>query len=218
MKEIHKLGFVKGDLTNLKKLIEVADDYDLTKYVEAGQAEFIAALEAAKAVVADGDNALQGDVTEATDNLLNAMMNLRLKADKSILEEVVNQATGMDLSQYTDESVAVLNAALEKANAVLADETLTEDQQNVVNDAVDAVKAAMDGLQTKSDESNAGNTSSNGQNNSSTNNGDKLANNTVNAATTGDVAMPIILVVIAVVAAIAIIAAVVISKRKNKNQ
>ncbi len=218
MKEIHKLGFVKGDLTNLKKLIEVADDYDLTKYVEAGQAEFIAALEAAKAVVADGDNALQDDVTEATDNLLNAMMNLRLKADKSILEEVVNQATGMDLSQYTDESVAVLNAALEKANAVLADETLTEDQQNVVNDAVDAVKAAMDGLQTKSDESNAGNTSSNGQNNSSTNNGDKLANNTVNAATTGDVAMPIILVVIAIVAAIAIIAAVVISKRKNKNQ
>lgn len=40
MTEIHKLGFVKGDITSLETLVALAEGYDMNDYVEAGQAEF----------------------------------------------------------------------------------------------------------------------------------------------------------------------------------
>ena len=53
---------------------------------------------------------------------------------------------GMDLSGYTAESVATFRVALANAQAVMADNSLTEDDQTKVNDAVAALTAAMDGL------------------------------------------------------------------------
>src|SRR5699024_1099881 len=47
---------------------------------------------------------------------------------------------------YTAESVAVFRTALQSAQAVMADETLTEDDQATVNAAVAALSAAMNGL------------------------------------------------------------------------
>ena len=49
LNEIHKLGFVAGDKTELASLIEAANEInaELDRYVEAGKAEFTAALEAA---------------------------------------------------------------------------------------------------------------------------------------------------------------------------
>ena len=35
---------------------------------------------------------MQAEINEVADNLLNAMLNLRYKADKSILEEVVAES------------------------------------------------------------------------------------------------------------------------------
>ncbi|WP_270739754.1 glycosyl hydrolase [Massilioclostridium coli] len=55
LNEIHKLGFVAGDKTELDQLIAAADEIELDKYVEAGKAEFTEALAAAKAVSEDGD-------------------------------------------------------------------------------------------------------------------------------------------------------------------
>ena len=82
LNEIHKLGFVAGDKTELASLIAAAEEIDLSKYVEAGQAEFTTALEAAQSVYKDGD-AMQAEINEVADKLLNAMLNLRYKADKS---------------------------------------------------------------------------------------------------------------------------------------
>ena len=79
MLEIHKLGFVKGDKTSLFTLITVGSGYNLDNYVETGKAEFIAALSAAQTVY-DDPNALQSEVDGAMEALLNAMVNLRLKA------------------------------------------------------------------------------------------------------------------------------------------
>ena len=62
MNEIHKLGFVKGDISSLITLVEAAEDIDLSLYVEKGQAEFTAALQAAQAVVADKDNAVEQEI------------------------------------------------------------------------------------------------------------------------------------------------------------
>ena len=85
MTEIHKLGFVKGDITSLEALVSLAEGYDMNDYVEAGQAEFLEALKAAQDLLADKDNAMQAEIETAESNLLNAMLNLRYKADKSIL-------------------------------------------------------------------------------------------------------------------------------------
>ena len=54
--------------------IAAAEEIDLSKYVEAGQAEFTTALEAAQSVYKDGD-AMQAEINEVADKLLNAMLN-----------------------------------------------------------------------------------------------------------------------------------------------
>lgn len=67
-------------------------------------------------------------------------------ADKAALEELVNQAEGMDLSGYTAQSVAAFRAALANAQAVMADNSLTADNQNVVDQALEQLAAAINGL------------------------------------------------------------------------
>ncbi|MBC5788164.1 FIVAR domain-containing protein [Clostridium facile] len=143
LNEIHKLGFVKGDVTSLEKLVETAKGFDLSKYVEAGQAELKEALAAAEDLLADKDNAMEQEIQPVEENLLNAMLNLRLKADKSILESTVSQANNIEANLYTQESYQALKTAVAAANAVLADDSATQKQ---VDAAVDAVKAAMNGL------------------------------------------------------------------------
>ena len=75
------------------------------------------------------------------------MNALRLKADKSVLEDLISQMEGMDLSGYTEESVTVFRAAFAAANAVLTDEALSVDDQAKVDEAVNALQAAYDGLE-----------------------------------------------------------------------
>ena len=134
-----------ADKTDLEMAVELADMIDLSKYVEAGQKEFKDALAAAREVLADGD-ALQGDVDAAWDALVTAMENLRMKADKDALEDLLDEASGIDLSRYTEESAAVFRTALASAQAVFADETLSEDDQQKVDDAAAALKEAKAGL------------------------------------------------------------------------
>ncbi len=143
MTEIHKLGFVKGDITSLETLVALAEGYDMNDYVEAGKAEFKEALKAAQELLANKDNAMQTEIETAENNLLNAMLNLRYKADKSILEKVIAEANSKDASAYTEESYAALQAAVAEANDVMADENATQEE---VDAAVTNVQAAMDQL------------------------------------------------------------------------
>ena len=134
---IWALGLKQGDKAMLELLIARADHMvdNADKYVQANWQQLVDALEAAKAVMADGD-ALQNDVDEAADALLDAILAQRFKADKSILKELVNQAEAMDLSGYTAQSVATFRTALQNAQAVMADNSLTEDDQAKVDAAV----------------------------------------------------------------------------------
>ena len=161
VKAIHALDMQAADKTDLEMAVELGNMIDLSKYVEAGQQEFTDALAAAKEVLADGD-AMQGDVDEAWDALVTAMENLRLKASKDALEDLLNEAAGLDLSRYTEESAAAFRAALASAQAVFADETLSEADQQQVDDAAAALKAAKDGLVAKADGSGEGNETGNG--------------------------------------------------------
>ena len=239
VKAIHALDMKAADKTDLEMAVELAGMIDLGRYVEAGQKEFTDALAAAREVLADGD-ALQGDVDAAWDALVTAMENLRMKADKAALEDLLDEGSGIDLSRYTEESVAVFRTALASAQAVFADETLSEDDQQKVDDAAAALKEARDGLaaadgsqggqdpgngdqgenqgeDTGNDNNNG--TSENGGNTSGTgnadqNNGNSNSRNSVNkAAKTGDTAPIAGMMMLALVSGAAVLA---VSRRKVK--
>ena len=206
MKAIQALDMKAADRTNLEMAVELAQGIDLTKYVEAGQAEFQQALAAAQEVLADGVS-MQADADTAQNALVDAISNLRLKADKSTLEDFLNSVADPDLSQYTEESAAVFRTALAKAQAALED-----DQQNV-DDALQALNDAKTQLQIKdtSGDNNSGNGDGNtgiGEGSDNTGNGDSQtpdngdnrgnnngnnagnSNSKADAPKTGDAAMP----------------------------
>ena len=143
---VHALDMKAADKTDLEMALELAGMIDLSKYVEAGQTEYLAAKEAAEAVMADGD-AMQAETDETWNTLVEAMNALRLKADKSVLEDLISQMKELDLSGYTEESVSVFRAVFAAANAVLTDEALSADDQAEVNEAVNTLQAAYDGLE-----------------------------------------------------------------------
>ena len=180
MRAIHALNMKPGDKTDLEMAVELGDSIDLTKYVEAGQAEFTEALAKAKEVLADGD-AFQEDIDNAWNALVDAVSNLRLKADKSVLEDLINEANGIDTSLYTEESVAAFRAAFTAADAVLADETLSEDDQAKVDEAANALSAAIDGLTAKADSGDGDNGNTGGSNNGGTDSGSGNESNTGNS-------------------------------------
>ena len=149
------LGITQGDKTLLNLLIEKAEKMVITpeKYVETHWQELLDALKAAKSVNANGD-ALQEEVDEAAHALHQAILIQRYKANKQNLEDLVNKANEIDLSQYTVESVTVFKAALENAKLVLADESLSEDDQKIVDSAVEELNAAIQQLSTSEEPSN----------------------------------------------------------------
>ena len=134
-----------ADKTDLEMALELTEMIDLSKYVEAGQAEYLAAKEAAEAVLADGD-AMQDETDTAWSTLIEAINALRLKAEKSVLQDLISRMEAVDLSAYTGESAAVFCAALASANTILADETLSVDAQDQVDGAVKTLQQAYDGL------------------------------------------------------------------------
>ena len=148
MLAVNALDMKAADKTDLEMAVELAEMIDLTDYVEAGQQEFLDALAIAKEVLADGDT-MQPGADEAWNALVDAIGNLRMKADKDVLEDFLNEAAGLDLSQYTEESAAVFKNALASAQAVFADASLSEDDQKTVDDAAAALEKARDGLTPK---------------------------------------------------------------------
>lgn len=113
------------------------------KYVQTDWQQLVDALALAQELLED---TLAGDVEEASDALLNAILAQRYKAHKENLEDILNQAQAVDLSGYTAQSVAVFQAALAEAQAVMADETLSVEDQDAVDAAVEALASAMNGL------------------------------------------------------------------------
>ena len=224
MLAIQALDLKAGDKTDLEMAVELAGMIDLTKYVEEGQAEFTEALENAKEVLSDGD-AFQEDIDSAWNALVDAISSLRLKADKSVLDDLINKAGGIDTSLYTEESAAVFTAAFQKADAVLADETLSEEDQAKVDEAADALSAAIDGLTAKADsgDGDGGNTNGGSGNGNSTgnssdtgSNGNNSAGNTQKAAKTGDGAAALLPIAGTSVSLILILGAAVLMRRKQK--
>jgi hyaluronoglucosaminidase len=124
---IHMLEFKKGDKTELKKLVEVINALDESKYTTSTWAVLQAEIENANKVIAD-ENAMEEEVTNTYESLNEAFASLELAADKSKLEKLVSELEAKDLSKYTTASANKFNAELNNAKAVLIDNEVTQEQ------------------------------------------------------------------------------------------
>ncbi|WP_034864342.1 LPXTG cell wall anchor domain-containing protein, partial [Thomasclavelia saccharogumia] len=98
------------------------------------------AIEAATEVMND-ENALESDVTEALNNLTEAIGNLILRADKTRLQTQYDKLDSLDKSVYTEASVAKLVEPMANAKAVLDDPDAT--QEAVDNAYAELIRAEL---------------------------------------------------------------------------
>ena len=140
---MQKLEFFKGDKTALKAFIDKVSGLEATKYTEATWTPFETELNEA-IVVYEDENAMQPEVNSAYNELVTAFLNLRLIPDKSLLEDLINKAEGLDSANYTKASYAVVENALLTAKAVYGNSNATQEE---VNSAKDVLEKAINSLE-----------------------------------------------------------------------
>ncbi|MBS6116449.1 LPXTG cell wall anchor domain-containing protein, partial [Thomasclavelia spiroformis] len=103
---------------------------------------------------------MQEEINSAYKELVTAFLNLRLIPDKSLLEELINQAEGLDSANYTKATFDGLTKALNEAKVVYENPNASQVE---VNNAKDVLVKAIAGLQANpSTPSNVDNTVNNG--------------------------------------------------------
>ena len=133
---MHMLDFVKGDKTALKAFIDDVTGLDATKYTQTTWTRFDSALTAANDVYGDV-NATQEQVDSAYNELVKAYLDLRLKPNKDLLEDLINQASGLNVANYTKASFDGLTKALNEAKVVFENPNTTQKE-------VDSAKATLE--------------------------------------------------------------------------
>ena len=136
------MSFKPGDMTDLQKVVDLADSLDLTKYLKEGQQEFTDALTAAEAVLGE-EFTEQSRIDQAWKDLLRAMSELRLRPDKAALEELITTAESLSTEGADAEAVSVFRSAFARAVSVYEDEQAAEDE---VASAEKELQTAMDQL------------------------------------------------------------------------
>ena len=211
----------KKDALNLAIIAAEGDAALVDKYTEESIEKLQKEIKAAKEVLAD-ENASQEEV-DAAEKAVQAAQKALVEKEtpkpeapvkKDELKAAVEDATKVvgDTEQYTEESLAALQSAIDAANAVLQNPDATQDE---IDAAVQSVKEAKEALKAKDDnkkddnnkgddkkddnkkdDSNSG-TSNNGSSNGGSNNGGSSNKNTTstvnktsksNAVKTGDAA------------------------------
>src|SRR5699024_8766505 len=97
--------------------------------------QFNDALTVANGVYEDV-NAMQPEVNKAYTNLVTAFLNLRLIPDKSLLEELINQAEGLNVANYIKASFDGLTKAINEAKVIFSNSHGTHKQ-------LDSAKATL---------------------------------------------------------------------------
>ena len=211
----------KKDALNLAITAAEGDAALVDKYTEESIEKLQKAIKEAKEVLAD-ENASQEEVDAAEKAVQAAQKSLVEKetpkpeapVKKDELKAAVEDATKVvgDTEQYTEESLAALQAAIDEANAVLDNPEATQAE---IDAAVKAVKEAKEALKVKEDkkddnnkgddkkdddkkddnkkdDSNSGTSNNGSSNGGSNNNGSSnknttsIVNKTSNAVKTGD--------------------------------
>ena len=159
---------------NLKNMIEKIEALNKEEYIPSTWAKVEEVLAHAK-VIYEKEDATQVEVNKAYEDLLKSYIELRLKPDKSKLEDLINKVNEMDLSKYTNKTVKNLKTALNRANEVLNDE---ESTKSVVEKSIKDLELAVASLEEKKeDENNSGNNNNNDNSNNQGNNGNNNSGN-----------------------------------------
>ena len=202
---------VKKDALKLAITAAEGDAALVDKYTEESIEKLQKAIKEAKEVLAD-ENASQEEVDAAEKAVQAAQKSLVEKetpkpeapVKKDELKAAVEDATKVvgDTEQYTEESLAALQAAIDEANAVLDNPEATQAEIDAAVKAVKEAKAALKVKEDKKDDNKKDDSNNGTFNNGSSNNGSSNAgstntgsgnkgttstgNNTSNAVKTGD--------------------------------
>ena len=229
---IQYMSFKAGDMTDLQKVVDLANSLDLTKYLDEGQQEFTDALAAAEAILGE-EFTEQSKIDQAWKDLLKAMSELRLKPSKGALEELIASAQSLSTDGVSEETAAVFRSALARAVSVYEDEQATEEEvasaQEELQTAIDQMAASAGGTENPGQgtdssstddliagaQAGTGSTSggSTGTTGSTSTSGSKTAASGSKATKTGDSMMPIAGSVTAM--ALAAAAAVLAKKKRS---
>ena len=144
-KVMQMLEFYKGDKIALQKMMDQIAGLTEGDYTEATWNALQAVLPNVNEVIGNV-NAMQEEVDQVYSKLVKAFINLRLKPNKDLLQDLINQANGLNRANYTAASWALLEPELVKANDVLNDPEATKEQ---VEKAVANLTKAIEGLETK---------------------------------------------------------------------
>ena len=143
---MQKLEFYKGNKSALEAFIDDVtglEDYK-DKYTPGSWAVFEKELDEA-IIVYEDVNATQEEVDSAYNELVKAYLDLRLKPNKDLLEDLINQASGLNVANYTKASFDGLTKALDEAKIVFENPNATQVE---VDSAKDVLAKALAGLQT----------------------------------------------------------------------
>ncbi len=134
----------EGNKALLLDAITTAESHNLTDYVAKGRARFKRALENAKELF---DNVMtsQEEINEATDELNNAMLALRYKANTGLLEDLFNKVKLLNTKVFKEDSVTALLSSMKTAETVL-NADLTRNEHSVVDEAFNNLLDAINEL------------------------------------------------------------------------
>ena len=127
---------LKADKSALQAFVDYVNDVDSSKYTETTWKMFEAKLNEANVVLKD-ENATQEQVDSAYNELVKAYLDLRLKPNKDLLEDLINQANGLNVANYTKATFDGLTKALNEAKAVFENPNATQKE-------VDSAKATLE--------------------------------------------------------------------------
>ena len=140
---MHMLEFFKGDKTALQKIVDQIANLTASEYIESTWNVMLSVLEKAEGVLGN-ENAMQEEVDEVYTELVKAFVNLRLKPNKDLLQDLINKANGINRENYTSTSLKAVDDVMVKANEVLNNPEATKEEVEV---AVAELTKAMSRLE-----------------------------------------------------------------------
>lgn len=132
----------KANKETLQSIVNLTLDYREENYAK-GWDEFASARSTAQELLESSD-VTQEQLDQAANRLLDAMMNLRYKANKDLLLSLISRAETFDPSAYSAEQIQAFASALDDARKAASDQTLSSDEQETVNQAAEKLQAAME--------------------------------------------------------------------------
>ncbi|WP_455683632.1 discoidin domain-containing protein, partial [Thomasclavelia sp.] len=141
-KVMQMLEFYKGDKAALQKMMDQIASLSANDYTDSTWKALQAVLPGVNEVLGN-INAMQEEVDEVYTELVKAFVNLRLKPNKDLLNDLINKVNGLNRANYTVASLKIVDEEAAKANIVLND---SEAKAEEVTNAVNGLTKAMAGL------------------------------------------------------------------------